>query len=210
MNERVYIIPARSGSKGFPNKNRKLFKYTIEQISKEEYANVIVSTDDQEIIKMSHKFGIDVHIRSSHNSSDTASMKEAVREIIKDKGISSADIILLYLTYPERKTTDIKNIYDYYAECEAYSLLCRHEIVDHPYLCLESVGDNRGKQVVAHNLYRRQDYPNCFRLSHYVCIFNADHLDRLNDNLYNEDTVFYRISDVVDVDTLEDYKKINF
>ena len=41
-----------------------------------------------------------------------------------------------------------------------------------------------GKQLVKHNLYRRQDYPKCFRICHMVSIFKSNQLKNLNNNLY--------------------------
>ena len=64
--------------------------------------------------------------------------------------------------------------------------------------------NNKGSQLVKHNLYRRQDYPAVFEISHYVCIFNVNELTNLNNNLYNDETFFFKIDDVVDVDTKTD------
>ena len=52
-----------------------------------------------------------------------------------------------------------------------------------------------------------QDYPECFALSHFVCIIKVGYIERLNKNLYFEDTIFFDISPVIDIDTLEDYKE---
>ena len=114
---------------------------------------------------------------------------------------------MLYLTYPERTWTDIEAALNFFIDNKAKSLLCRVEPKSHPYLCMFSEDGNKGKQIVEHNLYRRQDYPECFELSHFICIFRANELEKLNKNLYNKDTIFYKIKRPVDVDTKEDLKR---
>ena len=49
--------------------------------------------------------------------------------------------------------------------------------------------------------------PECFELSHFICIFRANELEKLNKNLYNKDTIFYKIKRPVDVDTKEDLQR---
>ena len=66
----------------------------------------------------------------------------------------------------------------------------------------------KGKQLTPHDLYRRQDYPKCFRFCHMVCIFDANELKNLNKNLYNEDTIYYNIEHALDIDSGEDLKCI--
>ena len=63
-----------------------------------------------------------------------------------------------------------------------------------------------GKQIISLDLYRRQDYPECFEVSHFVCIFQVDEISNLNKNMYNDDTYFYQISDDVDVDYESDFE----
>ena len=67
--------------------------------------------------------------------------------------------------------------------------------------------ENRGSQVIKHDLYRRQDYRKCFHLSHYIHICKISEINRLNKNLYNPDTLYYPMERVLDIDTLEDYHK---
>ena len=74
-------------------------------------------------------------------------------------------------------------------------------------MCLLEGENNKGKQLIRHNLYRRQDYPKCFELSHYISIFNTEEVKKLNNNMYNEETDFFQIRKVVDVDTEEDLKE---
>ena len=209
MSDLAYIIPARLGSKGLPYKNRKLFDFVIRQLPKIEHNKIIVSTNDPEIVVRARKYNVKVHSRSSSNSSDIASMKNVVEEIAQDYNLDKdTDVVLLYLTYPQRKFSDILAAYKFYTQNNATSMLCREEISDHPYLCLEQLEDHQGKQITPHNLYRRQDYPKCFRLSHFVSILKVSELNSLNDNLYNRNTVYYPISTSIDVDTTEDFNKL--
>jgi hypothetical protein len=66
------------------------------------------------------------------------------------------------------------------------------------------LGNNKGQQLIQHNLYRRQDYPLVFEISHYIAIFNVSHVSELNNNLYDNETFFFKINDVTDVDTKVD------
>jgi CMP-N,N'-diacetyllegionaminic acid synthase len=197
-----FIIPARAGSKGLPHKNRVLFKYTADIIQ-----SAIVSTDDQEIDIEARSRGFFVHRRSEKNAEDTASMKDTLLEIIKDENMINSDIlILLYLTYPQRTMNDIKNAYDFFINYNAKSLLCKKKVKSNPFLCMFEKGIH-GEQMIKHNFYRRQDYPKCFEISHYIGIFRAGEIKNLNSNLYNRETVFFDINDVIDVDTPDDLQR---
>jgi CMP-N-acetylneuraminic acid synthetase len=49
---------------------------------------------------------------------------------------------------------------------------------------------------------------NVYEYSHFVSVFQVNELDSLNKNLYNEDTIYYRLNNrVIDVDTEEDWRQ---
>lgn len=201
------IIPARMGSKGFPFKNRKLLKYTLDSIPEEKLSQVWVTTDDPIISTAAKDYGVNLIRRPDELGGDTTSIRDTLVHALKTIGVKSDElIVMLYLTYPERNWEDIKEAMDFfltnYQSGLTESMLCRKEIKTHPYLCLQEhgVGGIFGKQLVQHDLYRRQDYPSCFEISHYITIFKAGALAKLNRNLYCDTTVFYPISDVTDVD----------
>lgn len=199
-----YVIPAREGSKGFVHKNRRLWPYTENLLKSNGIKNVIVSTDDPEIKKLAASFTI--HNRKKETSSDSASTKSVLLEIIKDFNMLPDDeIILLYLTYPERIYKDIYDAYKKYRFMKADSLLCKKPVKTHPYLCIYE----DGAQVIEHNLCRRQEYPQVYEISHYIGIFKVSGIKDLNNNLYNSKTVYYDISDIVDVDYEEDLCKLH-
>lgn len=74
---------------------------------------------------------------------------------------------------------------------------------------LYELEDNKGKQLVNHNLFRRQDYPKCFELSHFICIIKTKEIKNLNENLYNDNTIYFPINNVIDVDYQKDLEKYN-
>jgi CMP-N-acetylneuraminic acid synthetase len=200
------IIPARKGSKGLPGKNAILIKHTLSTIPNYVKDNVIITTNDGKVIDQS--VGYKILLRNAKLSGDEISTKDVLLDVIQKYNIVDEEIVMmLYLTYPERTWTDIEAALNFFLDNNAKSLLCRVEPKSHPYLCMFSEDDNKGSQIVEHNLYRRQDYPECFELSHFICIFRANELEKLNKNLYNKDTIFYKIKRPVDVDTKEDLKR---
>ena len=208
MNFKI-LIPARAGSKGLPKKNQLLLEYTLDEIPPQYHKDVIVSTDDEQIIeKVSKKYNAcQIHLRSEKSARDTASIKECIQEVIDEFSLDG-EVVMLYLTYPNRSWSQVVDAMNWFRTQNALSLLCREEIDIHPYLCLYEKEHNKGKQIVSHDLYRRQDYPSCFKICHMISIFITEEFKNLNKNLYNEDTVFYKIPKTLDVDEHSDFKKV--
>jgi CMP-N-acetylneuraminic acid synthetase len=210
------IIPARLGSKGLPFKNRKLFKYTAESIPEELKSSTWVTSNDLEIINYAKEYNFNRVLRPSSLANDETSTKEVILhalDIIKPDPEDT--IILLYLTYPQRTWQRVESAFSFFKHWNLSrgisSLLCKKEVKVSPYLCLQETDATSffGKQIVPHDLYRRQDYPKCFELSHFISMFRADAINNLNQNLYNEKTVFYPIDEIVDVDTQKDLDNFN-
>ena len=204
-----YVIPARKNSKGLPFKNRKLISYTLNTLPDDVFINTILSTDDEELIKTAKEYGIYCVERNPNLALDETSTKDVILDLKKNNVIGDDDIVvMLYLTYPERNWIDIEKAIDFFIKKNGKSLLCRKEINGtHPYLYMLEVDNLMGEQLRPHNLYRRQDYPKVFEISHFIVIFNVDELENLNDNLYNNNTIFYPIKDIIDVDTKNDLDK---
>lgn len=207
------IIPARFGSKGLPLKNRKLFRSTADSIPAELTHLVWVTTDDLEIVKVAQEYQFNVLLRPSNLAKDETSIKEVLVHALK--AIDSKDldtICVLYLTYPTRTWAEVMAAHEWYIEnskgLPIYSMLCKQEVKSNPYLCLIEEDNYFGSQVISHDLYRRQDYPKTFELSHYIAFFKSGNLPVLNNNIYNRYTLFYPIDNVIDVDTQNDLDKI--
>ena len=110
-NKKLAIITARGGSKRIPRKNIKLFngfpiiKYSIEAALKSnEFDEVMVSTDDEEIAEIAIKYGASVpFFRSQKNSDDHSGTAEVIEEVIldyKNKNMLFDYVCCIYPTAP--------------------------------------------------------------------------------------------------------------
>lgn len=113
--KKIAIIPARSGSKGLPNKNilmlgnKPLIAYTIEAALKsEEFERVIVSTDSLEYKYIAEKFGAEVFMRSEELSNDKASSFVVIEDVLKRIDEEINYFVLLQVTSPFRNENHIK------------------------------------------------------------------------------------------------------
>ena len=105
------IIPARGGSKRIPRKNIKPFMgkpiiaYSIETALKSGvFDEVMVSTDDEEIVGVARQYGASVpFLRSAATSNDYATTVDVLLEVInkyKEQGKLFDTICCLYSTAP--------------------------------------------------------------------------------------------------------------
>jgi len=113
------IIPARSGSKGIPDKNimdfkgKPLLSWSIQQAQQCKYnMKIIVSTDSEKYAEISKQYGAETpFIRPDKISGDTSTDFECIKHCVdwlKEKENYEPDIILhLRPTQPCRKVEDI-------------------------------------------------------------------------------------------------------
>ena len=119
--EFLAIIPARAGSSRIPNKNMKLvgnkpmIQHTIEAaISSLGVNNIIISTNDKKVIKLSNKLGVrPPFVRPKKLSTKTATTVDVILHSMEwyknNKGFLPSNIILLQPTSPLRSSKDISN-----------------------------------------------------------------------------------------------------
>lgn len=128
------IIPARSGSKGLPNKNIKklcgvpLMAYSIRAaIESNKFSKVMVSTDSESYAKIAEEYGAEVpFLRSPELSGDAAGSWDVVREVL-DKYAEFNNrfetVCLLQPTSPLRQSSDIVGAYHLYDENNADNII---------------------------------------------------------------------------------------
>ena len=119
MSNILGIIPARGGSKGIPRKNlvpilyKPLIAYTIEAaLQSKHLSRLIVSTDDEEIARVSLKYGAEVPFnRPPELATDSALsihvMQHALREMEVLEAKKYDAVVMLQPTTPLRIGSDI-------------------------------------------------------------------------------------------------------
>jgi CMP-N,N'-diacetyllegionaminic acid synthase len=110
----VTLIPARGGSKGIPRKNiidicgKPLIAYAIEASLKSDSSETWVSTDDDEIAKISREYGAKVIKRPSEIATDNATSESALLHFANQ--VKEFDIIIfLQATCPFVIDNDIND-----------------------------------------------------------------------------------------------------
>lgn len=132
----IVLIPARSGSKGLPGKNKKLLcgkpliQHSIYQaLETEEVTEVYVSTDDHEIIDQVNNIeGASApFIRPPDLSNDSAASIDVYLHFAQwweeENGKPLTDLMVLLPTSPLRVPLDISNAINVYKEGKAEVVL---------------------------------------------------------------------------------------
>tara|TARA_R110002020_G_scaffold183864_6_gene380392 strand:+ start:2030 stop:2740 length:711 start_codon:yes stop_codon:yes gene_type:complete len=181
----IAIIPARGGSKRLPRKNIKLLSgkpliaWTI-IAAKESHVfdRIIVSTDDEEIAKISNQYGAETpFLRPQDLSSDTATTDDVVTHAVKwlrdNDGYISENITVLQPTSPLRDGSSIIGAFDTFKKFGADAVVSVCE-VEHP---LELAGKLPEDLSLSHfispkNIKRSQDIPTSYRLNGAIYIYS--------------------------------------
>lgn len=119
---KIAVIPARSGSKGLPDKNilnlcgKPLMVWTIEAALKSEvFTEVIVSTDSKQYGEIAKEAGAKVIYRGEEVSNDSATTYEVIKDLFSKIEISEIDyFVLLQPTSPLRNEIHIKEAVELY------------------------------------------------------------------------------------------------
>ena len=115
----LFIIPARSGSKGIPNKNIKeingipLFVWSIihAQYISEKNDIVCLSSDSKDYLKLASEWNADTRLRPAELASDTAPTEPVMEDVVNQYNFEEDDnIILLEPTTPLRSKNSLENL----------------------------------------------------------------------------------------------------
>jgi len=121
MKEILAIIPARAGSKRIPNKNiielvgKPLIYYSINAAKNSKYiTRIIVSTDGEEIARISKTFGAEVLMRPDELATDTAKTLPVLQHVVnylREKENYYPDmVVLLQPDSPLKTSNDIDKV----------------------------------------------------------------------------------------------------
>ena len=222
----IAIIPARSGSKGLPDKNirlvngKPLLAYTIEAALESGcFDTVHVSTDSERYAEIAREFGADVpFLRSAELATDTASTWDAVREVLAryaELGRKFDTMMLMQPTTPLRTGEDVKAAYALLREKQAKSVIAVCE-VDHSPLWCDTIPDSGsmkgfGRKDLA--WVNRQDLRPYYRVNGAIYLLSVDGISSPPDDDIYEDNCYALFMDrkkSVDIDSEDDLALVEF
>ena len=159
------IIPARGGSKGIPRKNirpicgKPVIAWSIESAQKSKLLDdFVVSTEDDEISRISRSYGARVLDRPSQLATDESTTLSVIQHAISE--INADLVVVLQPTSPIRDDDlidrCIQHLRDTKADCIATGSICTL------------------KEYGTHDNKRRQDTPGFFRDDGNIYVIKSD------------------------------------
>ena len=201
------LIPARSGSKGIPKKNIKVFNgkpliyWTIKNaLNNKNIDKVVVSTDSEEIAEIAKSFSAEVpFLRPSHLAQDNtpgiATIKHAIDEL---PWVS--DILLLQPTSPLRRKIDIDNIFDLRSKYGSNSAISLTQCSSHPNLIYKLKESNLIKPLIRESkIENRQSMETFFKINGALYLSTRESIEKYN-SLITQETVGYIMPEQFSVD----------
>ena len=198
------IICARGGSKGILGKNKvvvagkPLVAYTLEAAKESDYFDdIIVSTDDEEIMKIASNYDIPAPFkRPDHLSKSDTPKIDVIRNVVEwaeNNWHKKYDIIIdLSVVSPLRTVEDIKNSIELLINEEADNVFSVSPSYRNPYYNMVEIVDGKIK-LVKHpqkKITRRQDAPVVYDMNDSINVWWKKILFE-KDTTFNDNTKIY-------------------
>lgn len=209
------IVPARCGSKGFPNKNiakiggKTLIELAINvAIQSNVIDDVYISTDCKEYETIGINSGAkSLGLRSEKLATDTAKSIDVIIDLIKNLEINYDYVVLLQVTSPIRTPIDILNMIELIKTNNADAAVSVSKLEEpHPYK-LKAI-DNNGyiKSFIEGTTSEvpRQSLPEVYALNGALYITKVKVILE-NKTFLPLKTMPYIMKDNINIDTEEDY-----
>lgn len=184
--KKLFLIPARGGSKGLPRKNilplagRPMIEYTLDAAkgAMEPEDELCLSTDDNEIIQVAKDYGVEVpFVRPAELASDTASSEAVIKHAIewyKETGKSFDLVVLLQVTSPLRSATHVKEALTHWSN-DVDMIVSVKETDSNPYYVLfEENEEGFLEKSKEGNFTRRQDCPKVYEYNGAIYVFSVE------------------------------------
>lgn len=215
MDKICAIIPARKGSKGIPFKNKKLLGgiplivHTINAaINSEIFSEIIVTTDDNEIISISKGYGLKTVARGPELSTDVIGLEPVILDVLL-KIPNFKYFCLLQPTSPLRNETHIKEAWSVLLNSNGDSLISVSEDHSTPLksMILNEDGFMEGIRNNQFPFVARHILPKCYKPNGAIYIQLIDNFLKSNCFLSSRTIPFFMDAKVsIDIDTNDDFK----
>lgn len=213
----IAYIFARGGSKGLKNKNllsfngKPLIAHTIiHAIDSALFADVVVSTDSEEIAKVAREYGATVpFIRPSSLATDNASEWLSWKHIVNEYAVDNHLFVSLPCTSPLRNYSEVSNMIELYKN-KTYDLVLGITKSNHsPDFNMVYKDHNDTLEIMnnqKHKIERRQDSKECFLITTYAYVTSIDYI-KSNDYIFDGQIGGYEVlkSQSIDIDDIHDF-----
>lgn len=189
MKRVLAIIPARGGSKAVLRKNIRmvggapLIIYTIKAAQESRVlTRCVVSTDDNEIAKITASLGCEVIIRPPELAKDDTPTVPVIQHVFKafeDKKDMFDYGVVLQPTTPLRTGHDIDEAIKMLHESDADSVISVYQVLDHHPARMYRLIDGELVSYDSHSSsWRRQDLPPVYHRNGAIYAFTRELLDK--------------------------------
>lgn len=219
---RICTICARGGSKGVKNKNIRqiaglpLIAHTLLQAKESGlFDMIIVSSDSQEILEVSSKYGVDLLInRPPELATDFISKLPAIRHAVSEAEKIHGDkfdvVVDMDATSPLRNIEDIKGAVSLLEDKKISNVITGAPARRSPYFNLVEV-DSSGYVKLSKPpetyIARRQDSPLCFDMNASIYVWWRSSLFEFP-TVFNKDTLLFEMPEErsTDIDNEFDFQ----
>ena len=223
----VAVIPARSGSKGVPDKNIKLlagypliaYSIAAARLAK-NVDRVIVSTDSELYANIARKYGAEVPFLrpdaiSGDNSTDYDFIKHTLSWMQDNEGLQPDYLLHLRPTTPLREPKHIDAAIERMRQNDnATSLRSVHEMSETAYKTVE-IDRNYLKCICSGSFdldaanQPRQVFPKTYIANGYVDIYKSSYVVK-NKKILGDKVIAYVTPRIFEVDTIEDFDYLEY
>lgn len=214
----LIIVPARSGSKGLPNKNirnflgKPLMSWTITAAVEADITpHLHINTDSAEYADIAESYGAKVpFLREESLAGDHAIAIDVYRrhlQLLEAEGQTFDHLMVLLPTCPLRGAEDIKAAWQKYQDLECEALISVFEAPGKASWLLHLSHGDRLSQMMDLEIGNRQDEGNLYFPNGAIYIFKTSIIGK-SAGYYDHDTRAFIMDRTksVDIDTEEDFR----
>lgn len=222
------IIPARSGSKGVPEKNIKLiggipllaYSIIIAKMTP-NVERIIVSTDSEEYAKIARKFGAEIPFLrptkiSGDKSTDFELFSHALDWFKQNENYTPEYILHLRPTTPLREPLIIENAIKFFLENKksASSLRSGHLAPESPFKWFLKDSNNYymglKEGLMPDEINQpRQSFPSVYVPDGYIDILKSSTILKTN-TLHGDKMLVFESPFCIEIDTMDDFKYLEY
>ena len=212
---KIAIIPARAGSKGLVGKNTKrlvgvpLYQHAVEQAQAAGITDILISTDDKEILNTKQPEGVRALKRPDHLATDATPMIEVLTDLVTHHIPDDRLVVLLQPTSPLRRAEHIQGALDVYAH-GTFDIVMSAVEMDRSILKAGILVGNKFNPInkPEYVFSNRQSLPPVYKHNGAIYVFSRDWLHS-NQSFITDRIGIFEMSaaDSLDIDNADDFAR---